>query len=597
MDNQRIAILFGEIGDILEIQDANRFRVLAYQKASQTIANFGEELSDIYMRDPKELEKVPGIGKDLAAKIVELIKTGKCAYHEELIKKFDRGLLDMLRLRTVGPKKVKLFYGELGINSIPALRDAAKKGLLRDLPRMGEKSEHEILEAIEEYEKHGERMAYADALREALALISYMKKCGAVKRIEYAGSLRRKRDTIGDLDILVVSGRPEKVMDHFVKYENAGRVIAKGVTKTALLLDMGAQVDLRVIEEKSFGAAWHYFTGSKEHNVAVRDMAKKKGLKVNEYGVFRTIPSSAGADARGSAVTHAGADSQSDSSREKYIAGKTEEDVYKAVGLPYIEPELRENRGELEAAKKGKLPSLIELRDLRGDLHTHSNWSDGSDSIEEVARAYIKAGFEYIALTDHSPSVRVAHGLTPERFAMQWDEIDALNTDFKRRRVNFRILKGVECDIKPDGSLDLPDSVLKKMDIVVASVHSNFNLSEREQTARIIKALQNPYVKILGHPSGRLINRRDPYAVDMGKIIDAAVKNRVALEINSQPLRLDLFDFYCRLAKEKGAKFTINSDSHSGGQIAFLEFGVGVARRGWLSASDVLNTAPFFDFI
>jgi DNA polymerase (family 10) len=571
MDNQRIANVFQEIGDILEIQDANRFRILAYQKAAQTIANLGEELSDIYMRDPKELEKVPGIGKDLAAKIVELIEKGKCTYHEELIKKFDRGILDMLRVRGVGPKKVKLFYSELRINSISALRDAAEKGLLRDLPRMGEKSEKEILEAIDEFEKHSERMAYSDALHEALALIAYMKKCRDVKRIEYAGSLRRKRDTIGDLDILVVSVRPEKVMNHFVKYENVSKVIARGDTKTSLLLDMGAQVDLRVIKEKSFGAAWHYFTGSKEHNVAIRDMAKKKGLKVNEYGVFRV--------ARGGGR-----------GREKYLAGKTEEEVYKSVGLPYIEPELRENRGELEAAKKRKLPDLIELKDLRGDLHTHSSWSDGSEEIEDVARAYIKAGFEYIALTDHSPAVRVAHGLTPERFAMQWDEIDELNAEFARKGIKFRILKGTECDIMPDGTMDLPDRVLKKMDIVVAAVHSKFNLSEREQTARVIKAFKNPYVKIWGHPSSRLINQREPYAVDMGKAISAAVKNHVALEINSQPDRLDLFDYYCRLAKEKGAKFTVDSDSHHHSQIAFLEYGVGVARRGWLEADDVLNT-------
>lgn len=581
MDNQRIARVFQEIGDILEIKGENRFRVLAYQKAALTISDFGKELRDIYSKDPKELEKIHGIGKDLAAKIVELLATGKCAYHQDLLKTFSHGLLDMLRVRGVGPKKVKLFYGQLGIDSIQKLESAAKKGQLQELAGMGEKSEREILGAILEYSRHTERMMLSQALVLAGEIIEYMKKCKEVKRIEYAGSLRRMKETVGDLDILVSAtgngNKHEIITDHFLKYRDADKVIASGTTKTSIILVSGIQADLRVIDEKVFGAAMHYFTGSKEHNIAVRDLAKRKGLKVNEYGVFELIKK------RGQ-----------NEPEEKFIAGRTEEDIYKAVGLPFIEPLLRENRGEIEAAAEGKLPKTVEYDDLRGDLHTHSKWSDGSHDIADVARAYRDAGFEYIAMTDHSQSTVIAHGLTPDRFKMQWDEIDEVNKDLeaevKKGKPGFRILKGVECDILADGSLDLPDKVLKKMDIVVASVHSRFKISEKEMTERVIKALENPYVSILGHPTGRLINQRDPYEIDIEKIIKAAVSNNVALEINSQPMRLDLFDYYCRVAKAKGAKFSINSDSHHNTQIDFLNFGIAVAKRGWLVKEDIINT-------
>lgn len=590
MDNQKIAQIFQEIADILEIKGENRFRVLAYQKAAQTILDLPRDLADLVQADPRKLQEIPGIGKDLAGKIEELIKTGKCEWYETLLKTFDRGLLDLLRVRGVGPKKVKLFFSELRINSIESLRAAALMGKLRGLPKMGEKSEAEILKALEEYDRHTERMMVSDALKQVDKIIEYLRGCGVARRVEYAGSLRRMRDTVGDLDILVAVKNPikdgPKIMEYFVQFPEVEKVIAQGETKTSVILKSGVQVDLRVIDEKVFGAAWHYFTGSKDHNVAIRDRAKKMGMKVNEYGVFK-LKARKGKDPD-----------------EIFISGKTEEEVFKAVGLPYIIPEMRENRGEIEAGLAGLLPRPIELKDLRGDLHVHSKWSDGANEIEEIARAYRDSGFEYIALTDHSPAVAVAHGLTPERFEMRKDEIDEINADLEKEFQNgaksstgkpvhrFKILNGVECDIMADGSMDLANSVLKKFDIVIASIHSHFNMSMEEQTARVLKAFKNPYVKIFGHPSGRLINQREPYAIDMERIIDAAVENGIALEINCQPSRLDLFDFYCKLAKEKGAFFTVDSDSHNYTQMSFLNYGIEVARRGWLEKANVLNSRP-----
>ncbi len=564
---------------MLEINGENRFRVLAYQKAALTIGDLGTECSDIYNSGgTKALEEIPGIGKDLAQKIAEMIETGKCSYHEDMMKKFSPGLLEMLRVRGVGPKKVKLFFSQLNIDNPEKLRRAAKDGLLRDLPGMGEISEADIIKALEEYDMHTERMMLSQALNLAEEIITYMKKCKEVKKIEYAGSLRRMKETIGDLDILVAEADEKKskiIMDYFVKYGDVKSVIARGPTKTSVILESGIQADLRVIEEKIFGAALHYFTGSKEHNVAIRDRAKRMGMKISEYGVFEILKK------RGK-------------EEEKLVGGKTEGEIFKAVGLPFIEPLLRENRGEIEAAEKGRLPKTVELSDLKGDLHCHSKWSDGTHEIEEVARYYRDAGYEYMALCDHSKSSTIAHGLTVDRYEMQWDEIDEVNKVLEKEAAAgapaFRMLKGTECDILADGSLDLPDKVLKKFDVVVASVHSRFKMPGKEMTERVIKALKNPYVTIWGHPSGRLINQREPYEIDMPKVIRAAISEGVALEINSQPSRLDLFDYYCKMAKEWGAKFSIDSDSHHFSQIDFLKYGVAVAKRGWLTKEDVINT-------
>jgi DNA polymerase (family 10) len=582
MDNRHIADVFQEMGDILEIQGANRFRVLAYQKAARAINGLAQELKDIYAEDPKKLEAIPGIGKDLAAKIIELLRNGKCQAHEQMLKTFDRGLLELLRVRGIGPKKVMLFYSELGIDSITKLKEAALSGQLKNLPKMGAKSEAEIIKALSEYDRHQERMLLSDALDLANSLITYLKKCPGVKNVHYAGSLRRMKDTIGDIDLLVSVKNPKKdaprIMEHFIRYPQAKSAIAHGETKSAILLQNGVQSDLRVLSERIYGAALHYFTGSKAHNVRIREMAKKKGLKISEYGVFKT-----------------------GLLREKLIAGETEQEVFKSVGLPYLEPEMREDRGEIEAALNNKLPKLILFENLKGDLHVHSRWSDGAGEIEEIARSYREAGFEYIALTDHSQSATIAHGLTPERFRMQWDEIDEINSDLameaKHGAPPFRILKGVECDILPNGKMDLPDAILKKMEVVVASVHSGFNMSNKEMTERVMNAFDNPYVAIFGHPSGRIINQREPYQLDMEKIIDAAVRRGIALEINGQPSRLDLQDVYCKMAKERGAVFTVDSDSHSVTQKDFLRFGIAVARRGWLEKKNVLNTLPLMDLL
>jgi DNA polymerase (family 10) len=439
MDNQRIAEIFQEIGDILDINGENRFRVLAYQKASQNILNLPRELRDIFDEDPKKLEEIPGIGKDLAAKIAEMLTTGKCSYHQDLLKKFDKGLLEILRVRGVGPKKVKLFYSSLGIDSIEKLRKAAEAGKLRDLPKMGEKSEAEILIALKDYDKHTERMMLSDALHQARKLVKYMEKCPGVEQATYAGSLRRMKETIGDIDILVSTKNPGKytpdIMKYFLKFPEMEKVLAQGETKSAMLLHSGVQTDLRVLDAKIFGAALHYFTGSKAHNIVVRDRAKKMGLKVSEYGVFK--------------IKHVKGKKEP---REILIGGATEEEVFKSVGLPFIQPEMREDRGEVEAALKGKLITPVERKDLKGDMHVHSKWSDGSQEIQEVARAYYEAGFEYFALTDHSPAVKVAHGLTPDRFKLQWSEIDAINKEYEdafKKKKHVRELHGNRKDVKP----------------------------------------------------------------------------------------------------------------------------------------------------
>ena len=410
MDNQRIAEIFGEIGDILDISGENRFRILAYRKAAQNILNLPHGLRDIYGENPKKLEEIPGIGKDLASKIAEMISTGKCAYHAQLLKTFDKGLLDILRVRGIGPKKVKLFYIQLGIDSIEKLRQAAQNKQIQKLPGMGPKSETEILDSLSDYEKHQERMTLHEALHQANKLVEYMKKCPEVANVQFAGSLRRMKDTIGDIDILVSSKNAikdsPKITKHFLQYPDVSKILAHGETRSAILLNSGVQTDLRVLDEKVFGAALHYFTGSKGHNIVIRDRAKKMGLKVNEYGVFRLKKGKNGcAQGARHCISLAAARPDGSLPEEIFVAGKAEEEVFKAVKLPYIIPEMREDRGEVEAALAGKLPIPIELSDLRGDLHVHSKWSDGTQDIEIVAKAYYEAGFEYIALTDHSPAV------------------------------------------------------------------------------------------------------------------------------------------------------------------------------------------------
>lgn len=566
MDNKKIAEVFEEMADMLEISGESFFRVNAYRKGALTIENLGADLRKVREEGLKALEDVPGIGKALAEKIIELVDTGKCKAHEVLKKTFPAGLLAMLKVRGVGPKKVKLFYESLQIDSVEELKKAALAGRLRTLPKMGEKSEAEILTAISEFEQFSDERALVHiALHEAERFTEYLRKLPELLKVEYAGSLRRKQESVGDIDILVTAKETvkvrDKVMKYFIAYDEVQTMIAEGETRSSVVLTSGIQADLRLVEPKSFGAALHYFTGSKEHNVQIRDLAKKRGLKVNEYGIFKG---------------------------EKWLCGEEEKDMFGELGLPWIPPELRKGDGEIEYGfEHGKFPRLIEEGDLRGDLHMHSVYSDGKRTIEEMAEAMIARGYEYFAMTDHSKLMGITTGMDEKKIAKQWKEIDDLN---KKLKGKIRILKGCEVDILKDGSLDFGDEVLKELDVVVASAHVHGRLPAEEQTKRLLRALENPYVKILGHPTGRLINRRSEMEFDMEKVIKAAVANKVALEINASPSRLDLPDKYLRKAKEMGAKFTIDTDSHDIDQAEFMKFGVGIARRGWLLKEDIINT-------
>ncbi len=572
MDNKKISEVFEEMGNILDISGADFFRINAYRRGAMIVMNMHQDLRKMVDDCPNDISKISGIGKALQEKIIELVLTGHCAEHEKMKKGFPAGLLEILSLRGLGPKKVKLFYSKLGIKTVKDLKKAAEQHKLQELERMGAKSESEILKAIDEHARFdSDRSLISEALQEAERIIEYMKKSKGVKRIEYAGSLRRAQDNIGDVDILVTVKDPEKsreaVIDHFVSYDEVLTVIAKGDTKSSLILESGIQVDLRVIADESFGAAMHYFTGSKSHNIAIRDIAKKKGLKVSEYGVFKG---------------------------EKMIAGKTEEDLFKAIGLPYIIPELRQNNGEIEyALKHKKFPKFVEMADIKGDLHCHSNYSDGKNTIEEMANAFISMGYEYFAITDHSSLVGIVNGMGSKEIKKQWKEVDSLN---KKLKGKIKIFKGCEVDILKDGSLDFSDDILKELDVVIISAHMYARLDDKDQTARLIAAIENPYSTIMGHPTGRLINKRPEMNFNMEKIIDACVENGVALEINSSPSRLDLVDKYLKIAKDKGVKFAIGTDSHSVDQVDFMSFGVGIARRGWLESNNILNTKSLSKF-
>lgn len=569
MDNREIAKVFEEMADLLDIKGESFFRVNAYRKAALTILNFAQDLRTL-VNNPEALDRIPGIGEGLRKKIIELIATGKCQEHEDLKKSFPEGIIDLMQLRGLGPKKIQMLYVNLGIKSIQELKEAAEKQLIRSLPGMGEKTEKTILTAIEEYGKYEiKRFLIHEAKQEAVRLIEYLKKLAETLKIQYAGSLRRYQETIGDIDILLAVKNPveshKKVMKHFVAYPGVVNVIAEGDTKSSVILHSGMQADLRVIAEESFGAALHYFTGSKEHNVRIRDLAKRKGLKISEYGVFKG---------------------------EKMIGGKTEEEVFKSVGLPYIIPEIRRNEGEIEYGfEHKKFPKFVEIADIKGDLHNHSKYSDGKNTIAEMAEIFIAKGYEYFAITDHSSLIPITKGMKKEDIKRQWREVDDLN-----KKLKIKILKGCEVDILKDGGLDFEDEILRELDIVVASAHLYQKLPAEDQTKRIIAAVENPYVKILGHPTGRMINKRAEMIFDLEKVIDACVKNKVALEINSNPMRLDLPEKYVRIAKEKGAKFVINTDSHNLTNPDFMEYGVGMARRGWLTAKDVINTWSLVEF-
>lgn len=558
--NADITAVFNEIADLLEIQGANPFRIRAYRNAARILGDLPQE-ARVLVEKGDNLTRLPGIGADLAGKIGEIVTTRHCSLLDRLRRELPPAVTELLKIPGLGPKRVKALYHDLDVQTVEQLQRAAQDGRIRALHGFGAKTEQNILQAVQAHTSQGRRFKLATAAQYAEALRAFLQAVPGVLQVTVAGSFRRMRETVGDLDILVAAAADSPVMQRFTGYDEVAEVYSAGETRASVLLKCGLQVDLRVVAQQSYGAALHYFTGSKAHNIAIRRAAQQLGLKVNEYGVFRGAQS---------------------------IAGNSEEAVYRAVGLPYIPPELREDRGEIEAARAGRLPKLVELIDLMGDLHAHSKASDGHDSLRDMALAARALGLEYLAITEHSRRLTVAHGLDPIRLAKQCDEIDRLNAELD----GITLLKGIEVDILEDGSLDLPDGVLERLDLVVGAVHSRFDLSRARQTERILRAMDRPHFTLLAHPSGRLIEKREPYDVDMLRIIRHAKQRGCFLELNAHPERLDLLDSHCQSAREEGVLVSINSDAHSIFDFANLRYGVGQARRGWLEKKDVLNTRP-----
>ncbi|MFO7984808.1 MAG: DNA polymerase/3'-5' exonuclease PolX [Desulfatiglandaceae bacterium] len=563
VQNADVADTFNKLADLLDIQGANPFRVRAYRNAARTVTSLPRNVADM-INENKDLSELAGIGKDLAGKIREIVETGTLFQLQETERETPSELNQLMNVSGLGPKRVKALHQELGIRNLKELKAAAESGKVQNLEGFGQKTEQQILEELQQMNGSQARIKLLEAEQRAEPLVAYLKKTKGLKQIIVAGSFRRKKETVGDLDILVTCKTGSKVMDRFVRYEDVRKVVSKGTTRSTVVLRSGLQVDLRVLPQVSYGAALHYFTGSKNHNIAVRKIGTQKGLKINEYGVFKG---------------------------DKRIAGKTEQEVYDQVGLSYIEPELREGRGEVEAAQKGELPHLIELKDIRGDLHSHTKATDGHHSLEAMVQAAKERGYEYLAVTDHSKKVTMAKGLNAERLAKQIKAIDKLNDKLE----GIRVLKGIEVDILEDGSLDLPDEILKELDLRVCAVHYKQNLPQHKQTERILRAMDNPYFNILAHPTGRLINERKPMEVNLEKIMEAAVDRGCYMEINAHPDRLDLSDPYCKMAKEMDLKLAISTDAHSLSDLDFMRFGVNQARRGWLEAGDVLNTHSWKD--
>jgi DNA polymerase (family 10) len=564
--NSEIAILFHKIADLLDLKEENPFKIRAYQRAALLIESLPEPLYDIYRSEERKLTDLQGIGKDLAAKIEEVLETGRLAYFEKLKKEVPITLTEILQLEGVGPRKVSTLYRELGVETIDQLEEAIRAGSVETLEGFARKTTEKILNSIEIHRRRQGRFKLSDAEEYVEDIMAYLREVEEVVDVAPTGSYRRSRETIGDLDILVAASDGASVVDHFVEYDSVDEIIARGSTKSSVRLKNDIQVDLRLLKPDSFGAGLQYFTGSQAHNIRLRTLAKKKGLKVSEYGVFRG---------------------------DKWIAGRVEEEVYTALGLPFIPPELREDRGEIEAALTGGLPALVEPGDIRGDLQMHTTASDGRDGILEMARAARELGYEYIAITDHSKSETQAGGLSEKAVLEHIRAIDRVNSEID----GITVWKGMEVDILKDGRLDYPDEILAKLDVVIAAVHSRFNLSMEEQTRRILTALENPAVRILAHPTGRLIQQREPFEVDMAAVMVSAKRSGVALELNAFPDRLDIKDEHCRMARDMGVKVVISSDAHSTRQLGVMRYGVSTARRGWLEKKDILNTLPIADFL
>lgn len=559
--NADIAAIFEEIADLLEIRDDNPFRVRAYRNAARMAGGYGRELKTL-IDSGAALPKIPGIGADLAAKIHEIVTTGHCAMLDTLRKQMPPEITELLKVPGLGPKRVQALNRELGVSTIAQLDAAVHAGQVHDIPGFGIKTEQQIqqaLDALAAQAGHSAGFMRPLATQYAQALVAYLKRVPGVDQVTVAGSYRRMKETVGDLDILVTAAADSALMARFIAYGEVKTVLAHGETRSSVVLHNGLQVDLRLVPAESYGAALHYFTGSKAHNIAIRRIAQELGLKINEYGVFRGA---------------------------QRIAGDTEESVFAAVGLPFIVPELREDRGEIQAARAGRLPQLITRADLRGDLHVHTRASDGHNTIQEMARAAQQQGLEYIAITDHSRRLTVAHGLDPQQLLRQIDEIDRINAG----SAGIAILKGIEVDILEDGTLDLPDSVLQHLDLVIAAVHSKLDLPRQRQTERLLRALDQRHVDILAHPTNRLLGERGPSEIDMLRIMRKAKSRNIALELDARPERLDLDDALCQMARDEGVLVVIDSDAHDSADFANLDYGIGQARRGWLERKNVLNT-------
>ncbi|MDD5405872.1 MAG: DNA polymerase/3'-5' exonuclease PolX [Sulfurovaceae bacterium] len=564
ISNSEIAAIFEQLADLLEIRGENHFKIIAYRNAARTIENLGADISKM-IDDGVNLPKIPTIGEHIAQKVKEIITTGKLSKLEDLKRSFPPHFIDILSIKGIGPKRAGTLYEKLHIDSLEDLREAAQNHKIRDLEGFDEKLERMILDGTKLSKKEGKRFMYSVAEPYADALIAYLKKSEEASKVIVAGSYRRKKDTVGDLDILATSKHPALLIDYFVKYPHIKEIISKGDTKSTVIFKNNMQIDIRCVPDDSYGAALHYFTGSKPHNISIRKMAIEMGLKVNEYGIFKG---------------------------EEKIAGATEDEMYKTVGLCYIEPELRENRGELEAARDGKLPKLIDLKDIKGDLHIHTLYSDAQNSILEMAEAAKKLGYEYIAITDHSKHLAIVNGIDEKKIRQQIEEIDKINEKLN----GITLLKGVEVDILEDGSLALPDHILKGLDIVVGGVHDKFKLSQDKQTKRILKAMDNQYFNILAHPTGRLLGERKAYDIDMELLFEEAKIRNCFLEINGQPKRLDLDDIYAKSAKEAGVKFILSTDAHNIATLDYMRYALFQARRGWIETKDVINTLPLDKF-
>lgn len=564
MNNAQIANVLDEIADLLEIEDANPFRVRAYRNGARTVRDMTETVASMLANESRKLTDIAGIGKDLAEKITTLCQTGSLPFHQELLTHIPVSVLTLMRVPGVGPKKAAALHRELKISTLEELREACQANRVQGLKGFGAKTEQTILAGLDMAGSTQERITWAEADDFAQSLLEHLRACQSIKEMEPAGSYRRGRDTVADLDLLVVSSEPNDVMDRLAAFAGVETLLARGETKMSVRLGGGLQVDLRVVPEESFGAALQYFTGSKQHNVVLRGMAKSRGLKINEYGVFRG---------------------------DEYVAGRTEEDVYATLDLPWFPPELREARHEFEWAAAGKLPDLIERDDIQGDLHMHTTATDGKATLDEMVAAAKERGLKYIAITDHSKRVSMANGLDGHRLRQQWAEIDRLN----RRLKGITVLKGVEVDILEKGGLDLPDDVLAEADWVVASLHYGQKQPREQIMRRLFDALENPHVSAIAHPTGRLINRRSGYDVDVDALIKAARKHGKFLELNAHPMRLDLDDVACAAAKEHGVPIVISTDAHNVEGLDKLRYGILQARRGGLTKADVANTRPWRD--